>query len=74
LILSFLKSLAGTPSTWKNLGSITKADWTINQKYATLAGNKIISIDFDAFLDTETIGRANTFDRAPIVAAAKKAK
>ena len=53
---------------------ITKAEWTINQNYATLAGNKRIALDFDAFLDTDTIGRANTFDRAPIVAAAKKAK
>jgi NitT/TauT family transport system substrate-binding protein len=76
-LTAWLKSaapLTGTPSTWKNLGSITKAEWTINQNYATLAGNKKIAIDFDAFLDTDLIGRANTFDRAPIVAAAKKAK
>jgi len=72
--LASAKPLTGTPSTWKDLGSITKADWTINQNYATLAGNKKIAIDFDAFLDTDTIGRANQFDRAPIVAAAKKAK
>ena len=72
--LASAKPLTGTPSTWKNLGMITKAEWTINQNYATLAGNKKIALDFDAFLDTDTIGRANTFDRAPIVAAAKKAK
>lgn len=72
--LASAKPLTGTPSTWKNLGTITKAEWTLNQNYATLAGNKKIAIDFDAFLDTDVIGRANTFDRAPIVAAAKKAK
>jgi NitT/TauT family transport system substrate-binding protein len=66
--------LTGTPSTWKNLGSLSLAEWKINQAYATLAGNKKISVDFDAFLDTSLIPRANTFDRAPIVAAAKKAK
>jgi len=72
--LASAKPLTGTPATWKNLGMITKAEWTINQNYATLAGNKKIAIEFDAFLDTDTIGRANQFDRAPIVAAAKKAK
>ena len=66
--------LTGTPSTWKNLGSLSLAEWKINQAYATLAGNKKISVDFDAFLDTSLIPRANTFDRAPIVAAAKRAR
>jgi NitT/TauT family transport system substrate-binding protein len=66
--------LTGTPSTWKNLGSLSLAEWKINQAYATLAGNKKIDIAFDDFLDTSLIPRANTFDRAPIVAAAKKAK
>ena len=64
----------GTPATWKPLGSITKAEWVINQDYAKKAGDKVSSVDFAEFLDTDVLARANTFDRAKVIAKAKAAK
>jgi NitT/TauT family transport system substrate-binding protein len=64
----------GTPATWKPLGSITKAEWVVNQDYAKKAGDKVSNVDFEDFLDTSVLARANTFDRAKVIAKAKAAK
>lgn len=65
--------LTGTPSTWKALGGISQADWAVNQAYAAAAGTIVASVSRANYYDERVLARANTFDRAAIIAAANKA-
>jgi NitT/TauT family transport system substrate-binding protein len=65
--------LTGTPSTWKALGGISQVDWATNQAYARLAGTIVADVSRANYYDERVLARANTFDRAPIIAAANKA-
>jgi NitT/TauT family transport system substrate-binding protein len=65
--------LTGTPSTWKALGGISQTDWATNQAYAKLAGTIVVDVSRANYYDERVLARANTFDRAAIIAAANKA-
>jgi NitT/TauT family transport system substrate-binding protein len=64
--------LKGKPVTWDSLGTITKANWAKTQAYTAAAGTIVTGIDLVDWLDASLIKRANTYDRAAIVAAADK--
>ena len=63
----------GTPVSWKVLGDIPLSDWTKSQAYTRDAGTTVAAISRAKYFDTRLLGRANDFDRRPIVAAADKA-
>jgi NitT/TauT family transport system substrate-binding protein len=65
--------LTGTPRTWKALGGISQADWAVNQTYAQAAGTIVTAVSRANYYDDRVLARANTFDRAPIIAAANRA-
>jgi len=63
----------GTPVSWKVLGDISLSDWSKSQAYTRAAGTTVAAISRAKYFDTRLLGRANDFDRRPIVAAADKA-
>ena len=63
----------GTPVSWKVLGDISLSDWSKSQAYTRAAGTTVAAISRAKYFDTRLLGRANDFDRKPIVAAADKA-
>lgn len=63
----------GTPVTWNKLGDISLSDWSKSQAYTRAAGTTVAAISRAKYFDNRLIGRANDFDRKPIVAAADKA-
>ena len=63
----------GTPASWKKLGDIPLSDWSKSQAYTRAAGTTVAAISRAKYFDNRGIGRANDFDRKPIVAAADKA-
>jgi NitT/TauT family transport system substrate-binding protein len=65
--------LTGTPSTWKALGGISQVDWATNQAYAKAAGTIVVDVSRANYYDDRVLARANTFDRAAIIAAANRA-
>ena len=65
--------LTGAPISWKALGGISQADWVINQAYAKAAGTIVTDVSRANYYDERVLARANTFDRAAIIAAANKA-
>ena len=62
----------GKPINWNRLGDIPSGDWKKTQDYAKAAGTIVTGIDLADFLDASLITRANSFDRAKIIAAANK--
>jgi NitT/TauT family transport system substrate-binding protein len=63
---------SGKPVSWNRLGDIPSSDWKKSQDYTKAAGTIVTGIDLEDFLDASLITRANSFDRAKIVAAANK--
>jgi NitT/TauT family transport system substrate-binding protein len=63
----------GTPVSWKVLGDISLSDWSKSQAYTRDAGTTVAAISRAKYFDSRLLGRANDFDRRPIVAAADKA-
>lgn len=62
----------GAPVSWNRLTDIPASDWKKSQDYTKAAGTIVTSLDLENFLDRSHLRRANTFDRAAIVAAANK--
>lgn len=63
----------GTPVSWDKLGDIPLSDWSKSQAYTRAAGTTVAAISRAKYFDSRLLGRANDFDRKPIVAAADKA-
>lgn len=64
----------GAPETWRRLGDFPASDWIKTSVYMKDAGNITKAPDLARVYNGSLISRANTFDRKPIVAAAKAAK
>ena len=64
----------GTPESWKRLGDFPTADWLKTSVYVLKGKTITTSPDLDRVYNGSLITRANNFDRAPIVKAAKAAK
>jgi NitT/TauT family transport system substrate-binding protein len=62
----------GQPVSWNKLGAISASDWKKTQDYTAAAGTIVTGLNIDDFLSNDDITKANSFDRAKIVAAANK--
>lgn len=64
----------GAPESWRRLGDFPAADWIKSSVYVKDAGTITKAPKLDRVYNGSLITRANNFDRAPIVKAAKAAK
>lgn len=64
----------GAPESWKRLGDFPAADWVKTSVYMKDAGLITRAVNLNRAYNGALITRANNFDRAPIVKAAKAAK
>ena len=63
---------SGKPLSWNRLGDISSSDWKKSQDYTKAAGTIVTGVDLADFLDASLITRANSYDRAKVIAAANK--